>query len=104
MTLFWSNSGLGRPEVGANRWSHKTIEAVVNAKNMTNPVYVGMEVATPWRAGGGESRMPGSEGGWGNRLVTMEVSPSALRLPYPTDPIRGPVSRWGSAETDARFL
>jgi hypothetical protein len=67
LTRFWSSNCLVPPEVRVNRVSRKIAEAAANVKNLTNPVVtLEEEVANPWRAGCGESRMPGcvSSEGW----------------------------------------
>jgi len=53
----------------------------VNAKEMTNPgVILGAEVANPWGAVCGESRMHGFDAGVGKRISKEEPRPA------PSDP------------------
>jgi hypothetical protein len=79
VTLFGSNSCLVLPELGANQWSRKIIEAAVNAKNMTRPVVTpAAEVATPWRAGCPERGTSGSEGGVGKHSSAVRPAPTLL--------------------------
>jgi hypothetical protein len=76
LTMFWSISCLIPPEVGDNRWSRKIIEAAANAKNMTNPTVTPDAEANPSRAGCGESRMPGSEGGVRKPSLAGRLAPT----------------------------
>ncbi len=77
VTLFWSNSCLVLPEVGANRWSRKIIEAAVNAKNMTNPFLWEWKSPLPGEPDALKGARPVRRGVWGNTVRLC-----ALRLPY----------------------
>jgi hypothetical protein len=76
LTMFWSISCSMPPEVGDNRWSRKIIEAAANAKNMTNQAVTPDTEANPRRAGCGESRMPGSEGGVEKHSSAVRSAPT----------------------------
>jgi hypothetical protein len=68
LTWFWSNNCFVPDEGRGNPSSHKTVEAAANARNLTNPVVtLGAEVANPWGAVCGESRMHGFDAGVGKR-------------------------------------
>ena len=74
--MFRSISCLVPPEVEVNRLSSKTIEAAMNAKNMTNLSVTIEAEANPWRAGCGERRMSGSEGGVGKHSLAVRPAPT----------------------------
>jgi len=68
LTWFWSNNCFVPDEGRGNQSSRKTVEAAATARNLTNPVVtLGAEIANPWGAVCGESRMHGFDAGVGKR-------------------------------------
>ena len=82
--MFWSNSCLVPPELEVNRLSYMTTEAAMNTMNMTTLSVTRAAEANPWRAGCGESRMPGSEGGVGKHSLAVRPAPTLPHLNLPS--------------------